>query len=47
MRVDLKRNNDIKCDNCQASLKVRSLIKLKNRYCCPFCFSTVKVKKEK
>lgn len=46
-KVSLTTNNDVKCGNCQATVRIQSLIKLKNRYCCPYCFSTVKVKKEK
>lgn len=37
-------NNDVNCANCGSSVRVKSLIKLKDRYCCPNCFCTIKVK---
>lgn len=41
-------NYEIKCKVCHASVRVKSLVKLKDRYCCPNCLSTVNInKKEK
>ena len=40
-------NSDVKCESCKASNKVSSLIKLKDRYCCPKCFNTLKVEVKK
>lgn len=39
--------NEVKCGKCQASIRIKALIKLKDRYCCPLCFSTIKIEKEK
>lgn len=40
-------NSDVKCGKCNASIKFTLLVKLKDRFCCPYCFSTVNVKKGK
>ena len=40
-------NNDVNCTNCGSSIRMKSLIKLKDRYCCPNCFCTIKVTKHK
>lgn len=40
-------NNDVNCINCGSSIRMKSLIKLKDRYCCPNCFCTIKVTKSK
>lgn len=47
MRDKPYMNSDVKCESCKASVKVSSLIKLKDRYCCPHCFSTVVLKEHK
>lgn len=40
-------SDNIECTNCKSSIRVQSLIKLKDRYCCPNCFSTLKITKRK
>lgn len=39
--------NEVKCDKCNTVSRIGSLVKLKDRYCCPKCLHTVKVNKPK
>lgn len=39
-------NDTIECKNCKTNHKYGALIKLKDRYCCPKCYSTILTLKE-
>lgn len=39
--------DDVRCENCDTAVRVGLLIKLKDRYCCPYCFHTIKINKKK
>lgn len=40
-------NSDIECSNCKSSIRIRNLIKLKDRFCCPRCFTTLTINDKK